>query len=145
MGEAHIDFDVDRVLSQAVSDAWDQCLLIWRKRGRVEDLPRNVCVPRYRVTPEKWLGRAFAERFLDQFSFVIHKLTSSDRIEAACAHDVLNYMIPRWEIVPEAVWTIASPLPDWIRQELADCPNRYETFQGQTIGDLFRFEYEDDS
>lgn len=143
MGEALEDTGFGRLLAGTVGEAWSRCLLIWRARGRIEDLPRNLHVGRYRVSAEKRLGRAFAEAFADDWPFVASQLSSTDQVEVACAHDALKYMIERWEPVPEAVWAIPVPIPEWVRQELADCPNRYAGFTGRTLGELLRFESEE--
>jgi hypothetical protein len=134
--------DFDSLLSGRVDEAWDRCLPVWQVRGRIEDRPRNLHVGSYRVSPEKWLGRTFAEEFLGDWPFVVSKLSSHDPIEATCAHDALKYMIECWESVPEALWAVSVPIPDWVRAELVDCPNRYGEFSGHTLGELFRFESE---
>jgi hypothetical protein len=134
--------EFDRLLAGSVSEAWVRCLPMWRERGRIEDLPRNVHVGSYRVSPEKWLGRAFGWAFLADWPFVAGKLSSPDPFEAACAHDALKYMMERWEVVPVGVWAISAPILTWVRQEMADCPNRYAAFSGRTLGELFRYESE---
>jgi hypothetical protein len=140
VGEAVDEAEFDRLLAGTVAEAWQRCLPVWRVRGRVEDLPRNLHVGRCRVSPEKWLGRAFAESFLEDWKFVAGRLSESDPVEAACAHDVLRYMIECWHPVPGEVWAIATPLPEWVQLELADCPKRYAGFEGRTLGELFRYE-----
>ena len=143
MGEALEKIDFNRLLSGTVAEAWSRCLPVWRARGRIEDLPRNLHLGRYRVSPEKWLGRAFAEAFAADWSFIAQKLSSPDLIEAACAHDTLRYMAEGGEpVVCEGVWSVTAPIPAWIWAELSDCPHRYEAFRGSTLGELFRFESE---
>src|SRR4051812_18366692 len=93
VGEVLEDTDFDRLLAGTVVEGWSRCLPVWRVRGRIEDLPRNVHVGRYLGSPEKWLGRAFAESFMSDWPFVTSKLFSLDTAEAACAHDALKYMI----------------------------------------------------
>lgn len=144
MDEALGEADFDRLLAGSVGEAWERCLPLWRRRGRIEDLPRNRHVGIYRVSPEKWLGRAFAEAFLADWPFVVGELSSTDPVAVACAHDALEYMIRFWEPVPDAVWAISASIPDWVRRELDDCPYRYNTFTGRTLGELFRFEYDQD-
>jgi hypothetical protein len=138
--------DFDRLLAGTVNEAWERCLPYWRERGRIEDLPRNLHVGRYQVTLEKWLGRSFAMKFQPDWQFVAGKLTSPDPVVSACAHDAIKYMIQWWDAdlpAPAHLWTISTPLPEWVQQEIADCPNRYGSFHGSTLGELFRFEYED--
>jgi hypothetical protein len=141
MAESLEDTDFDRLLAGAVGEAWARCLPVWRARGRIEDLPRHVTFPRYRVSSEKWLGRAFAETFLADWQFVAGRLSSPDPVEGVCAHDMLKLMIERWELVPLGVWAISAPLPEWVCRELAAVPS-YASFRGHTLGELIRFEDE---
>ena len=57
------DLDLDALLAGTIIDAWGRCLPLWRTRGRVEDLPRNVRKFMYRASQETLLGRAFAAAF----------------------------------------------------------------------------------
>ncbi len=134
--------DFDRLLAGTVAEAWARCLPVWRSRGRIEDKPRNLHIFHYRVSQEKWLGRAFAEVFLADWPFVAGKLSSQDPVEAACAHDALKYMEGEGGPLSEQLWDITAPIPDWVRAEVADCPHRYAEFRGTTLGELFRFESE---
>ena len=138
MDEVVAKLDYDALIAGTVSDAWARCLPLWRSRGRVEDLPRNVRRMMYWVSEEKLLGRAFAARFRVQYAFVVGKLSGPDPVEAACAHDLLKYIFETWEDGPDPAEAVTVPVPAWVREELGG--EFYESFRGSTLGDLFRFE-----
>jgi hypothetical protein len=134
----------ESLLAGTVAEAWTRCQPIWRSLGRIEDKPRGVRRMMYQPSAQTLLGRAFAERFHDQCTFIISKLGSKDRVEVACAHDLL-VDLTRWESNREAIWAVTRPIMNWVRRELALDPVRYERFRGTTLGELFRYEHEYDS
>jgi hypothetical protein len=138
VGNGSDEYDYQALFSDGITNAWDRCLALWRPRRRVEDKPRNLHLPRYRVSREKWLGRAFAEEFRNDYSFLVEKLSSPDLIEAACAHDVLVYIFENWEDGPDPIQAVRVPIPAWVMKEIEN--QRYKTFRGTTLGELFRFE-----
>lgn len=92
----------------------------------------------YWPSEEKSLGREFAGKFRDQYTFIVGKLSSPDPVETACAHDLLSYIFDTsWE-GPDPAEIVTVPIPDWVRDELGG--PYYESFQGSTLGELFRFE-----
>lgn len=140
-GEAQLDYE--HLLSGTVEEVWARCLPHWRPRGRVEDYPRNAHYFSYTVSPEKWLGRGFAQTFPDEIAFLVAKLRSADPTEAASAHDILFYIFVEGgcadpATLPDPIATIPVPIPDWVRAEIEY--GKYESFSGGTIGELFAFE-----
>jgi hypothetical protein len=132
------ELDHRALLAGQIDDAWDRCLPLWRPRGRVEDLPRNVRAMMYWASPEKLLGMAFAAEFRHRYEFLVGKLTSPDPVESACAHDLLVYIFREWSEGPDPVEAVPNPIPGWVREELGH--PFYKQFRGGTLGELFRFE-----
>lgn len=134
--------DIEEYFYYNIEKSWDKCLKVWRKNGRIEDLPRNLRVPKYRPAFGKMLGLEFAARFKDQYSYVISKLHSNDNVESLCAFECLEYIC--WEFgygnVPIDIFDILIPLPEKIIEEIhgdADAPN----FNGSKIGEFLRYKF----
>lgn len=117
---------------------WQNALAIWRKRGRVEDLPRDQRRPRYTPDSGKRLGLDFAVQYRDCFPFVISRLSTDDPFEYLCAFEVLETIC--WEFysgaVPDQLLGLDHLLPEVIQEELGG-DTEVDDFRGTTMGEYF--------
>ena len=137
--------DFSALLAGEVEDAWPRCLEVWRKRGRVEDLPKGKRHTKYSADEGKRLGVAFAEKFPASVQFVTGKLSSADPVEAACAYDMTEFIAKVWlwrrreaGLYLADLTSLTTPIPapfleqirsDWI----------YDGFKGSTIGEYIAY------
>jgi hypothetical protein len=138
--------DFSTCLAGTVEDAWRRSLEVWRKRGRVEDYPKGVRMPKYSPDSGKRLGEAFAEKFATDQLFVTNRLSSADPVEAACAYDILEFIFKVWlrrrreaeAYIQGDLLELRMKLPGEILDEIRS-DRIYKDFQGTTIGEFFRF------
>ena len=128
-----------------VEEAWSRCLEVWKRRGRAEDFPAGVRMPRYTPDEGKRLALDFAERFETDYGFLLSRLRE-EPVEALCAFDVLMLVFERFESqfhsegepVPAALTSAGERIPS---QALKDIRSEqdYAGYSGDRVGDFLRF------
>lgn len=131
-------------LAGALVDAWPRCLRVWSSKGRVNDLPRGIRLPRYIPSFGAILGQHFFDRFPDSYPFLLNRLENGGPLESACAFDLLDFLARRLSEIraplPEALRTCSLPLPPRIQTELAG-DRIYKDQRLDSVGKLLQFEY----
>jgi hypothetical protein len=131
-------------LAGTVQEAWARCLPLWSDRGRVNDFPRAIRFTRYSPSFETLLGRSFAERFADDYPFLLERVRSDSEFETLCAFEILDFLSQHlWETqsdLPDCLRNCALPLPEQIRREVA-ADRIYRDHGLDTIGKLLSFEH----
>ncbi len=136
-------------LAGSVEEALIACIPTWRELGRVNDLSRELRVPKYFPSFATQLGRAFADKFYDQGQFLESILDdySLGTTEYLCAFDLLAFIVGR--TLPDELTSIAElfeidrALPPVIQCEI-DGLSEYQGLSGATIGQVLRRYYEID-
>jgi len=128
-------------------NTWERCLQEWRRRGRVEDLPKGVRVTKYNPDLGKRLGWAFAEKFPQEHGFVVQRLRSGDPVEGTCAFDVLDMMGEyllgmttrgTGEVFPPELLDLKDPIPAQALEEIRS-DHLFSEFKGRTVGEWFSY------
>jgi hypothetical protein len=131
-------------LGGTVQEAWARCLPVWSDRGRVNDLPRAIRFTRYSPSIETLLGRRFAERFVDDYPFLLDRVRSDSVFESLCAFEVLDFLAQHLgetqSPLPDRLRDCNLPLPERVRREVA-ADWIYREHDLNTIGKLLRFEH----
>lgn len=129
---------MEQQLTGKFEDDWALGLELWKILGRVEDLPRDVRVPKYSPSEGKIFGQKLALKYKANFKQLIEKLGSIDNCETLCAFEILEYIC--WEYgpghVPEELLALSCQIPVKILEELPYDPE-FENFSGSTCGTLF--------
>lgn len=145
MASEHEDEDErsSRYLAGSVAEAWARCLPLWSGRGRVNDFPRAIRFTRYTASFETMLGHRFAERFADDYPFLLGFVRSGSEFEALCAFELLDFLAQHlWETsspLPEPLRDCPLPLPEVVRCEAA-ADRIYRDHGLDTVGKLLSFE-----
>ena len=124
--------------SSTIEQQWLECLGLWTPFGRVEDLPRDVRVPKYAPSEPTLAGREFARKHRENYSFLAARLIAGDAFERLCAFECLEYMC--WEFgigaVPKEILAISESMPSVILAELVGDAES-EGFTGKSTGAWF--------
>ena len=129
-------------LAGDVRAAWKRCLRVWKPLGRVNDLPKGgrPYTPMFGSS----LDWEFAERYRADYAFVLDRFGSEDSLEAACAFDILEFMVDsrapgNWgDTVPSRLLELTAPLPARRLEDLRSDPFTAD-FEGRTLGEYFRY------
>jgi hypothetical protein len=93
---------------------------------------------------ETLLGRNFAERFADDYPFLLDRLQSGSEFESLCAFEILDFLAQHLcesqSPLPERLRSCALPLPEQVRREVA-ADWIYRDHGLDTIGKLLSFEH----
>jgi hypothetical protein len=144
-----LGFDEDRsrfaaYLAGTVHEAWARCLPIWSARKRVNDRPRAIRLTRYLPSFETLLGHNFAERFADDYAFLLDRLQSGSEFESLCAFEILDFLAQHLSEtqspLPEQLRSCALRLPEQVRREVA-ADWIYRAHDLGTVGKLLSFEH----
>lgn len=136
--------EFESFLAGDVRSAWKRCLKVWKPLGRVNDFPKGQRRPKYTPMFGTSLGWEFVDLYRADYAFVVDRLSSQDPLEAACALDILEFMVDsrtpdNWgDTVPPKLLDLTIPIPDRFLEELFSDPV-YADFKGQTLGDYFRY------
>lgn len=136
--------EVEPFLAGDVRAAWARCLRVWKPLGRVNDFPKGQRRPKYTPMFGTSLGWDFAERYRDDYAFVLDRLGSEDSLEVSCAFDILEFMVDSrtpgdWgDTVPPRLLELTAPIPARFLEELRS-DRLYDDFEGRTLGEYFRY------
>ena len=126
-------------LTGRIEEDWSEGIKIWEQLGRVEDLPRDVRVPKYAPSLGKRYGQEFAKAYKSNFEAIVSKLEKGNELEKLCAFEVLELIC--WEYgqgnVPSELLNIEFPIPQVILCEIPGS-SEVESFNGTTIKEWFR-------
>jgi len=129
--------DLHDYFTNNVAESWCRCYPVWQAAGRVEDKPHGVRYPRYTPSLGKRLGQEFADRFRDDWLFLVPKLTDGDPVVRVCAFDLLEQIACEFDCdvggLPDAIREINAAIPE---PALSDIRSEwhFEDFTGTTVG-----------
>lgn len=139
--------DADALLNGAIAEAWSKCLPTWIELGRVRDLSHGIRVSKYFPSFATRLGRAFAERFLDESPFLVQMLEAhpANSHEYLCAVDILEFQALDLDLpgpnTRASLFGLPHPVPAVIIAEM----QWNDLYAGvATVGDYLRQRYEEE-
>jgi len=121
-------------------------LPIWKSAGRIEDLTRNIRKPMYAPSDAKIAAVEFAEKFREDYQFILNVLRSNDDELSLIAFDIIHYMSADFSAegeVPSEILNCETLLPPAIISEI-DGLREYQNFSGTTIGEFIYYEHCED-
>jgi hypothetical protein len=136
--------DFEPFLAGDAPGAWKRCLPVWKPLGRVNDFPKGVRRPKYTPLFGTRLGWEFIDRYWADYAYVLDRLGSGDKLEVACAFDLLEFMVDSrtpgdWgDTVPREILESQAPIPPNFLTELRS-DHFTADFEGRTAGDYFRY------
>ena len=134
-----------KIFKMHVKDAWETCLPIWRKYGRVEDWPRGVLYNMYMPSKAKQYGLKFASSFCNEHLFIINQFEKGDNITKLICFDLLTFIFHKHKKeIPKNMMTFKGEIPDEISLYHISDPEAFNDIKSNKIVDLLIFELEND-
>jgi hypothetical protein len=136
--------EFEAYLAGSIAESWSRCLPLWAVAGRVSDFPRGIRFTRYTPSFETLLGRAFVEKFADDYAFLLDRFVQGSVLETACAFDLLDFLAGHLyqtsSPLPHSLRSCALPLPGQVQREV-DGDWIYSPYGLDTVGKLLAFEH----
>lgn len=96
-------------------------------------MPHGIRKPRHSSNFAKVLGRCFAEKFSNEYSFVVEKLKNEDEVIKLIAFDLLEMIAWELDYIPKDLAIISLPIPQRAKEEI-NSTWHFEDYKENKVG-----------